>query len=142
RTDAGLRTYLRVAPPPQVEGKLDLDGVDSKTLKQALQGVLLRTESQEESVEVVQPRRITIDGRINKLRTISRNEGRTSFETLLRLDASGGEVAVSFMGVLELIKGRKATAHQAHFSGSIKIVDTVAKEEPSPAGTVLHQEEQ
>lgn len=142
RTDAGLRTYLRVAPPPQVEGKLDLSGVDSKTLRQALQAVLLRAESQEESVEVVHPRRITIDGRINKLRTILRTEGRTTFETLLTLEATREEVAVTLLALLELIKRREATAHQAHLFGPIEIVATVAEEAPSPAGPVLHQEDQ
>ncbi|RIK23520.1 MAG: rifampin ADP-ribosyl transferase, partial [Anaerolineae bacterium] len=56
RQQQGLRTYLRVAPPPQLEGHLDLTGIDSETLWEAMKMVMARTETMEESLEVIKPR--------------------------------------------------------------------------------------
>ncbi|MFW6068504.1 MAG: segregation and condensation protein A [Chloroflexota bacterium] len=142
RNVAGLRTYLRVAPPPQLESKLDLSGVDSETLRQALAAVLLRAESQEESVEVVQPRRITIDGRISQLRAILRVEGWTAFGTLLSTNATREEVAVTLLAILELIKRHEATAHQPHLFGPIEIHATAEEATQLPADPALHQGDQ
>ncbi|MEZ4516907.1 MAG: hypothetical protein R3C44_08750 [Chloroflexota bacterium] len=43
RINAGLRTYLRVAPPPRIEGRLDMTGISTDTLLFAMQDVLTRT---------------------------------------------------------------------------------------------------
>jgi segregation and condensation protein A len=37
REETGLRTYLRVAPPPKLEGRLDLTGITINTLAQLFQ---------------------------------------------------------------------------------------------------------
>lgn len=142
RSGAGMRTYLRVAPPPQLESKLDLSGVDSETLRQALAAVLQRAEAQEDSVEVVQPRRITIDGRISQLRAILRSEGWTSFSILLSTNATREEVAVTLLAILELIKRREATAHQPHLFGPIEIHANAEEAATSPADPMLHQGDQ
>lgn len=62
RQQRGLRTYLRVAPPPRLEGHLDLSGVDANSLLEAMRiSSGLRVETMEESLEVARPRQITID---------------------------------------------------------------------------------
>ncbi len=142
RNEANLRTYLRVAPPPQLESKLDLSGVDSETLRQALAAVLLRAESQEESVEVVQPRRITIAGRISQLRTILHTQGWTSFGTVLSTNATHEEVAVTLLALLELIKRREATARQPYLFGPIEIHANAEEATLSQADPLLHQGDQ
>ncbi len=68
RQQRGLRTYLRVAPPPRLEGHLDLSGVDTETLLEAMRAVLARVETMEESLEVVRPRQLTIEDQMGKLR--------------------------------------------------------------------------
>ena len=53
REKAGLRTYLRLAPPPKIEKKLDLSGVTVNTLLEAFALVRKRSEKKEASVAIV-----------------------------------------------------------------------------------------
>lgn len=121
RHDRGLRTYLRVAPPPQLESKLDLTGVDRQTLLLALRAVLTRAQSQQDSVDVVQPRRVTIESQIERLRSILQNQVHTSFRDVLSERADRTEIAVTLLATLELIKRREATAHQSYLFGPIEL---------------------
>lgn len=121
RQEDGLRTYLRVVPPPQLESKLDLSGIDIETLLRALRMVLERARSQEDSVEVVQPRRVTIDSQINYLRRILRANVHTSFRDILSPKADHVEIAVTLLATLELIKRREVTAHQSYLFGPIEL---------------------
>ena len=121
REEQGLRTYLRVAPPPTVEGKLDLSGVTVDTLILALRQVLERAETIEGSVEVVQPRHVTIDDQIRHLRTTLQTREEISFQELLSKDADRVEVAVTLLAILELIKRLEVTAHQKFLFGPIEL---------------------
>jgi len=121
RHEKGMRTYLRVASPPQLESKLDLSGVDANSLQQALQTALTRAHGQEQSVTVVQSHRLTIDGQISHLRTILRRDGHSSFRDLLSPGADHVEIAVTLLATLELIKRREVTAHQSYLFGPIEI---------------------
>jgi segregation and condensation protein A len=121
RQEAELRTYLRVAPPPQLESKLDLTGVDVVTLQDALHSVLLRAESQEGRVDVVQPQRVTIEGKIGHLRELLKAHSHMTFRDVLSDTADRIEIAVTLLATLELIKRREVTAHQAQLFGPIEL---------------------
>ena len=121
REEQGLRTYLRVAPPPKVEGKLDLSGVTVDTLIQALRQVLERAQKMEGSVEVVQPRHVTIDDQIKLLRSTLHTQEAVAFQELLSEDADRIEVAVTLLAILELIKRLEVTAHQKFLFGPIEL---------------------
>ena len=121
REEHGLRSYLRVAPPPKLEGRLDLSGVSVDTLLTAVQDALSRIESQEDSVKIVQPRRITIEGQISKLRYRVKNGRSLSFRDLLSTQTSRVEVSISLLAVLELIKRREVTAVQPTLFGPIEL---------------------
>lgn len=121
REEQGLRTYLRIAPPPRLEGRLDLSGVSVDTLLNAVQEALARIESREDSVTIVQPRRITIEGQINKLRYRLKNGRSLSFRDLLSSNTSRVEVSISLLAVLELIKQREITAFQPDMFGPIEL---------------------
>lgn len=121
REDQGLRTYLRVAPPPKMEGRLDLSGVSVDTLLSALQDALSRVDFREDSVNIVQPRRITIEGQINKLRYRVKNGRSLSFRELLSQETSSVEVSISLLAVLELIKRREIAAFQSELFGPIEL---------------------
>ena len=121
REEQGLRTYLRIAPPPRLEGRLDLSGVSVDTLLNAVQEALARIESREDSVTIVQPRRITIEGQINKLRYRLKNGRSLSFRDLLSANTSRVEVSISLLAVLELIKQREITAFQPDMFGPIEL---------------------
>lgn len=121
RQQRGLRTYLRVAPPPRLEGHLDLSGVDTETLLEAMRAVLDRVETMEESLEVVRPRQLTIEDQMGKLRH-SLGRGRPFlFAEILANPHDRTEIAVSLLALLELIKRREAQAHQTRMFGPIEI---------------------
>jgi len=121
RENQGLRTYLRVAPPIKLEGKLDLSGVSAESLLQAIRGVLARAEELEESVSLVRPRQITITGQIKRLRYRVRKDSSIKFDDLLSHHSSRLEIAVTLLAVLELIKRREVTAVQETIFGPIEI---------------------
>lgn len=122
REERGLRTYLRVAPPPKLESRLDLSGVTVDALLAAVRAALERAETAEESVALVQPRRITIEGQIRRLRHRVRGRQRVPFEELLSRKVDQLEIAVTLLAVLELIKRREVRAEQTTLFGPIAIV--------------------
>ncbi len=122
REEEGLRTYLRVAAPPKLESRLDMTGITVDTLISAVREALARNEDLEESVAIVQPRRITIEGQIKRLRYRVRGRQRIKFEELLSDSTSGVEVAISLLAVLEMIKRREVEAFQESLFGPIEIL--------------------
>jgi segregation and condensation protein A len=121
REEKGLRTYLRVAPPPKLEGTLDLSGVTLQTLIVAVQTALERIEQREGSINLVRPRRITIEGQIKRLRHQLRQKGSALFQGLLPREAGRLEIAVTLLAVLELIKRREVQVQQTTLFGPIEI---------------------
>jgi segregation and condensation protein A len=121
RQRAGLRTYLRVAPPPIVEGRLDLSGVDVALLQGALRALLARAETLEESLSVAQPRTITIDDRLHHLREQLYARRSFLFHDILNNPGDRTEVAVTLLALLELIKQREAQVSQRYLFGPIQI---------------------
>lgn len=117
----GYRTYLRVAPPPKLEGHLDLSGVDVHTLLEAMNDILSRAESLEESLEVARPRQITIEDQLDKLRENLRRGRPFTFAEMISNQRDRTEIAVTLLALLELIKRREAQAHQTALFGPIDI---------------------
>lgn len=121
RQRRGLRTYLRVAPPPRLEGHLDLSGVDVETLFEAMVMVLSRVETMEESLEVIRPRQLTIEDQLDKFRERLKRGRSFQFAEMLVDPRDRTEIAVSLLALLELIKRREAEAHQSRMFGPIDI---------------------
>lgn len=124
REEAGLRTYLRVAPPPKLEGTLDMTGITVATLITAVQEALARDETKTDSVALVKPRRVTIEGQISLLRQRLKRYGRSLFHDLLPPRAERVEVAITLLAVLELIKRRELIAFQPELFGPIEVKAT------------------
>jgi segregation and condensation protein A len=124
REEAGLRTYLRVAPPPrpQVESRLDLSGVTIQSMINALLEVLARSETREESVTVIQPRRVTIEGQLRHVRRRIRERDRLPFRELLSTRPDRVEIAVTLLAILELMKRQEIYAQQDGLFGPIEIL--------------------
>ncbi|MEZ4539237.1 MAG: segregation/condensation protein A [Chloroflexota bacterium] len=122
RQQRGLRTYLRVAPPPHLEGHLDLSGVEVDSLLEAMRIVLSRVETMEESLEVARPRQITIEDQIGKLRHNLQRRRSFKFADMIANPHDRTEIAVTLLALLELIKRREARAQQGQMFGPIEIM--------------------
>ena len=116
------RTYLRVAPPPKLEGRLDLSGVTPEGLTTAVLQALARLENLEESVSIAQPSQITIEGQINRLRGRLGQKRPFTFHEALSAQRTPVEIAVTLLALLELIKRQEATAVQTTLFGPIEIL--------------------
>jgi segregation and condensation protein A len=121
REEQGLRTYLRVAPPPKLDGRLDMSGISVDTLLAAVQEALSRVDDREESVAIVQPRRITIEGQINRLRQRAKTGLAFGFTDLLSAKTSRIEISITLLAVLELIKRQELLASQTELFGPIEL---------------------
>jgi segregation and condensation protein A len=121
REELGLRTYLRVAPPPKLEGRLDMSGVTVDSLLTAIREALSRVDDREESVSILQPRRITIEGQINQLRQRAKTGISFGFTDLLSAKTNRVEISITLLAVLELIKRQEIVANQAEMFGPIEL---------------------
>lgn len=130
REELGLRTYLRVAPPPKIEGSLDMSDVTVETLMAAVRAALARAEERQDSVSLARPRRVTIESQIQRLRQRMRSKKPALFQELLPNAASRLEIAVTLLAVLELIKRREIWVQQSALFGPIEII---AADQPAPA---------
>jgi len=120
--EKGLRTYLRVAPPPKVEGRLDLSDVTLADLLAAAKAILAQEQEKAALGTVISPPRITIREKIFLIaRTLQRVQ-RTTFRTLIGATPTRLEVVVTFLALLELVKRYRVAAQQEGLFSEIEIV--------------------
>jgi len=123
RRDAGLRSYLRVAPAPHLDAQIDFSEVNIESLSIALRNALERTQMLEDSISIAtEGRQITIGNQINKLRNIIAHNEKTNFLALLSNDVTFQEVSVTLLAVLELIKRNEIIVLQQRLFGPIEIL--------------------
>ena len=121
RQQAKLRTFLRIAPPPKVEPKLDLSNITLEKLVAAAQTALAKEAAQKPLGEVIAPPRITIREKIDLIAKTLREMKRSTFRTLLSQGASRLEIVVTFLAMLELIKRYRIQANQEGLFDDIEI---------------------
>jgi segregation and condensation protein A len=112
RENAGLRTYLSLAPPPKIEGVLDLSDITLDDLLMAAKEVFSRSDTQTSLTNATTPPRITIRQKIGKITSLLKSEKKITFFSLLDNQHSRIEIVVTFLAILELIKRRFIHAHQ------------------------------
>jgi segregation and condensation protein A len=123
RERMGLRCYLRTAPPPALEHRLDLTGIDLDSLIASLQSAIDRADMKDDSVSVaVKQRTVTIEDQIVLLRQQVMVHGQVGFKDLLSKRTTWSEVSVTLLAVLELIKRHEVNALQPELFGPIVIV--------------------
>jgi segregation and condensation protein A len=121
RQKLGLRTHIRIAPPPKAAPKLDLSGLTSADLVEAAQRAFSRENEKAALGTVIAAPRITI---LEKLELITRTLRRlqhASFHGLLQGNASRLEVVVTFLALLELVKRYRVAATQGALFSDIRI---------------------
>ena len=120
RQDANLRTYLRVAPPPKVEAKIDLSNLTLADLLEAAETAFAKgNEKQPLSVLITAPR-ITIREKIDLITKTLKSIEHSTFRTLMGNTTNRVEIVVTFLALLELIKRYHVTAHQEGLFGDIE----------------------
>ena len=121
RQDANLRTYLRLAPPPKVEPKLDLSNLTLEGLVASASQAFARERSKQPLGVIIAPPRVTIREKIDLIAKVMQDVERSTFRALLDQGASRLEVVVTFLAMLELIKRYRINAHQADLFSDIEI---------------------
>jgi len=128
REEMGLRTYVRVAPPPRLERTLDLEGITLDDLLEAVQQALAVTPLGPSVSNMVAPITVTIADKISQIEAALHRRGRVSFNRLLARAASRVEIIVAFLAVLELIKRQRVDVQQERAFGEIIITARVSAE--------------
>jgi segregation and condensation protein A len=121
RQDANLRTYLRIAPPPKVEPKLDLSNLTLEKLVTAAETAFAKERSKEPLGTIIAPPRVTIREKIDLIAKIMRDVQRSTFRALVNDGASRLEIVVTFLAMLELIKRYRIDVHQEGLFTDIEI---------------------
>lgn len=121
RETQGLRSYLRLAPPPRLEEKFDLSELDLQSFLLAARTVFQNASSSPELHRSVMKPQYSIKEQIQKIVTLLKTQSRTTFRTLIRALNSRNEVIIAFLAVLELIKQRQIEIHQSTLFADIEI---------------------
>ncbi|HEX7568747.1 MAG TPA: segregation/condensation protein A [Anaerolineaceae bacterium] len=116
-----LCTYLRVAPPPKVESRLDLSGITLADLMAAAQDIFAEEAEKLALGTVISAPRITIR---EKIALIAERLGKNriaTFNGLLGQKPTRLEVVVTFLALLELVKRYRVSAQQEGLFSDIHI---------------------
>ena len=116
-----LRTYLRVAPPPKIEGKLDLSDITLAELLMAAEAIFALDKEQQALGTVISAPRVTIREKIALIAEILERETNSSFSYLVTGAKTRLEVVVTFLALLELVKRYRVSARQDALFGDIAI---------------------
>jgi segregation and condensation protein A len=121
REEAGLRTYLRVAPPPKLENSFDLSGITIDDIAAAAQVIFTDINRAEALRSVVPPLRVTIREKISLITDSLRHQKFVSFRSLINQRNSRLEIVVTFLAMLELIKRHLVRVSQEGLFGNISL---------------------
>jgi len=143
REEEGLRSFIRVAPPPKIESThVDLTGITVAHLLKAVRRALDVAEPLPPVGNVVKPFTITIRDQIALIERLLLTQARISFTQLLQRAGSRVELVVTFLATLELLKRRRIEVVQEQMFGEI-IILRGAEPAPTPdEGELLSAEDE
>jgi len=121
RQSKNLRTFLRVAPPPKVEAKLDLSGITLADLLESAERIFAAEQEKQSLGTVIAAPRITIREKIELISTRLRLERGATFRNLLGEKPTRLEIVVTFLALLELVKRYRVQAQQETLFSDIAI---------------------
>ena len=124
REEQGLQAFVRVASLPDVERELDLTDVTLDDLVAAVREALTIQPPAEHVNGVLPPIAISVEEKIQEIRSLLSSRRSFSFTRMLHSAASRIEVIVAFLALLQLIKQSAVQVRQARLFGEI-LVSTV-----------------
>ncbi len=121
RQAANLRSYIRLAPPPKVEGKLDLSDVTAQDLHAAASLAFANQRTLETLGNVVVAPRVTIREKIRLIAQRLTGTKTMRFKDLVKDTPNKLHVAMTFLAMLELVRRFRISAKQEHLFGEIEL---------------------
>lgn len=121
RQASQLRAYLRLAPPPKVEGRLDLSNITIQDLHAAALRVFTREDSRAPLRTVVAPPKVTIREKIRVIAQAFKQSTLVRFRSLLGENPQRLHIVVTFLAVLELVRRYRITAQQEKLFSDIEM---------------------
>jgi segregation and condensation protein A len=117
----GQRSFVRVAPPPKIEGHLETGTGSLETLVAAAKRAMVVRPPEPGIDEVVAPIWVTVGHQMSLIRRQLASHSSLSFEQLLGKATDRVQVIVTLLAVLELIKRRVIDIEQPDLFGDILI---------------------
>ena len=130
--ESGSRTYLRIAPTPNIESKIDISGINLDELLVAAQTVLLKSKPDAQLDNVITISRITIRQKINLIAQFLKHGEQGTFQQLLSKEPTREEIVVTFLAMLELVKRHLVQVWQESLFGGIEIKIASSWDEEQP----------
>jgi len=121
RLTRNLRTYLRVAPPPILEGRVDLSNISLADLISAAVDVFTEEAEKQSLGTIISAPRITIREKITLIAELLGRSKNATFRGLLGKEPTRLEVVVTFLALLELVKRYRVAARQEALFSDILI---------------------
>ncbi|MQC26693.1 MAG: segregation/condensation protein A [Chloroflexi bacterium] len=121
RQAKGLRSFLRTAPPPKLEGKLDLSGVGLEDLQTAAINAILNQAPRVPLGRVVAAPRVTIREKIRLIADRLKLNRSTRFADLVAETPGRLHVVVTFLAMLEMVRRHRIAARQQALFGDIEL---------------------
>jgi len=121
REAQNLRTYLRLAPPPKIEGKLDLSNITIADLLSAAQEVYAKGIEKLALGTVISAPKVTIREKIDLISKKLGAAEHAHFRELLGENPTRIEIVVTFLALLELVKRYRVAARQEGLFSDIEI---------------------
>ena len=126
RERAGLRAFVRTAPPPDLKPEIKPGEASVADLaaafEAALAQLLVEAEPEAAAEPPVERRQIRLGDRFREIRGLLASRGRVSFREILLGERRDREfVIVSFLAVLELLRRRFIRAVQTELFGDIDL---------------------
>lgn len=116
------RTYVSLAPVPEIEGKLQLTGIEISDLVTAYLEVHARKPEEPGSLDsAIAPPMVTIRQKIRFVTDHLRRFGRSSFRDLVKQHNSREDIGVTFLAMLELVKLHFIDVYQESLFSDIEI---------------------
>jgi segregation and condensation protein A len=116
-----LRNYLRVAPPPKGERRLDLSGITLADLLAAAEDIFTDEAEKQALGTIIAAPRITIREKIALIAERIGKSHNATFSSMLGKNPTRLEVVVTFLALLELIKRYRVSVQQDMLFSDIQI---------------------
>ena len=121
RSNAGLRTYLRLAAPPKAPEKIDFGEFSLGDLYDLAKRLFIEVDTRVPLGNIVSAPRVTIREKINRIVNILKSNTKVSFRQIMGEEHSRLDVVVTFLALLELVKRHFVQAHQESLFGEITL---------------------